>query len=157
MSGLTFTFTPGTILVVSAIASAVLLMTVTAQAQPACLQVARGPTMNATTTPRPTFATLAVMAEKRPLDLIARIEVFGLSPGLRARAAEAMGKVADSNLAVPVLLKLLNDSEIIVQEGAIYGLRRHMNEEVRDRLRQVIEAPATHQIVREVASEMLED
>ena len=106
--------------------------------------------------PRLTLSALVAMAESSPCELAMRIHAGDMSAGLRARAAEAMGRVADSNIAVPVLLTLMHDKDIVVQEGAIYGLRRHMTDRVREELERVASNEDTHYIIRDIAMETIE-
>jgi HEAT repeat protein len=166
MSASPVTFSTGTLVIT--VGAALVLLTVTAEArsetrsirtaqQPELLAVTGTTSMNVRTTGRPTLATFMELAEHEPDALIARVRVCELSPGLRARAAEAMGRIKDSHLAVPLLLELLNDHDPVVQEGAIYGLRRHLDATVRDRLQQLADSEYVHPLVREVAIEALED
>ena len=77
--------------------------------------------------------------------------------GQLARAAEALGKVEDSKLVVPVLTRLLEHPDPVVQEATIYGLCDHMSPEVRSKLERHASAAATNDIVRDVVAEALGD
>lgn len=119
--------------------------------------VINSPTINsAANSSKLTLAALVAMAERSPRELIARIHAGDMSAGLRARAAEAMGRVADCDIAVPVLLTLLHDKDIVVQEGAIYGLSRHMTSSVREALQLVIDDDSAHPIIRNIAADAIE-
>lgn len=78
-----------------------------------------------------------------------------MSPGLRARGAEAAGKIADEKIAIPLLLRLLENNDPVVREASIYGLEHHLTTEVRARLTEIVNDPATTRGVREAAIEAL--
>lgn len=105
---------------------------------------------------KPTMATFVRMAEHAPLDLVARVRAGGMSPGLLARAAEAMGKIHDHDTAVPELLILLKNEDIAVQEGAIYGLSQHLTDDVRRTLQELSSDESVHSLIREIAADSLE-
>ncbi len=115
-----------------------------------------GQTMQASSTEKPTMATFVRMAEHAPLDLVARVRAGGMSPGLLARAAEAMGKIHDHDTAVPELLILLKNEDIAVQEGAIYGLSQHLTDDVRRTLQGLSSDESAHSLIREIAADSLE-
>ena len=96
-------------------------------------------------------------AHGRPEALAQHVQNSRHTPGLRARAAEAAGDIPDTSVAVSLLLPLLDDAEPIVREAAIYGLQRHLVDEVRERLRRLVEAPDTTEGVRMAALEAIED
>ena len=102
------------------------------------------------------MATFVRMAEHAPLDLVARVRAGGMSPGLLARAAEAMGKIHDHDTAVPELLILLKNEDIAVQEGAIYGLSQHLTDDVRRTLQELSSDESVHSLIREIAADSLE-
>jgi len=107
--------------------------------------------------PMPTERQLRTLATLDPWRLVDRVRAGDFSPGLMARAAEAVGQIADSTIAVPTLLLLLEAKELVVQEASIYGLSRHPTEEVVAALRVMAESDSTHRLVREIAAEVLEE
>lgn len=97
------------------------------------------------------------LARLRPLELARHLHCSSYSAGLRARAAEAAGDIADTQTAVSLLLPLLSDAAPIVREGAIYGLERHLIPEVRQRLKALVDASDTTDGVRSAALEALDE
>lgn len=71
-------------------------------------------------------------------------------------AAEIAGDIPDSNLVRPILLRLLGHSSPLVREGAVYGLRHHLNQETYDRLTQLMKSDPSPG-VREAAAEAIEN
>ena len=69
--------------------------------------------------------SLRELAKKKPRQLIRWVQRGGLEPPDLTFAAEAVGAITDSNVAVPVLLKLVHDDSPLVREGAVYGLEKH--------------------------------
>jgi hypothetical protein len=59
-------------------------------------------------------------------ELIKLIDGGSLSIFQLTFVAEELANVSNSNLVVPCLLKLLNHSESLVREGAVYGLEGHL-------------------------------
>lgn len=107
--------------------------------------------------PKPCEAMFRYLARNRPRDLASHLRESSYTPGLRARAAEAAGDIEDHELARSFLLPLLRDAAPIVREAAIYGLERHQNTEVRERLRGLVSDPHTTDGVRAAASEALDE
>lgn len=105
---------------------------------------------------RRTEAVLREMARSEPNRLIDFVGCVS-TPGLLARAAEALGLVADSSVARPVLLRLLKHEDAVVQEGAIYGLAGHMDDLVRAELSALATSDATSPIIRSIALEALNE
>ena len=69
--------------------------------------------------------SLRDMAKKKPRQLIRWVQQGGMEPPDLTFAAEALGAIDDSAVAVPVLLKLVQDDSPLVREGAVYGLEKH--------------------------------
>lgn len=107
--------------------------------------------------PKPCEAMFRYLARNRPQDLASHLRSSSYTSGLRARAAEAAGDIENSELARSFLLPLLQDAAPIVREAAIYGLQRHQNSEVRERLRDLVSDPHTTDGVRAAASEALDE
>lgn len=69
---------------------------------------------------------------------------------------EEAGKLAEDD-DVDVIIPYLKDNDPVVREGAIYALSRHLHlERVVLEIRLLSEHD-THSIIREIASELLED
>lgn len=94
-------------------------------------------------------------ARRSPAELVAQIESGALEPASLTYAAEALGELADSAVAVPCLLPLLDHPSSVVREGAIYGLERHLKAPgVEPKLRELAEKDP-QEGVREAAKEAL--
>ncbi len=91
-----------------------------------------------------------------PRQLIAWVEDNKTAAsGIIARAAEALGKVVNPSIAMPTLLKLLEHTDRVVQEGAIIGLACQMTPEAENRLRAFADDETRHDLLREIALEEL--
>jgi HEAT repeat protein len=67
-----------------------------------------------------------------------------------------VGRIAADALVQRILTPLLDHSDAIVREGAIYGLRGHENEEIHARLTRLATSDASWE-VRQVAADALAD
>jgi len=86
---------------------------------------------------RPCEGVFEEMAREDPARLISMLADDRLMPTDLTFAAEIAGGIADSALVRPALLRLLGHPSPFVREGAIYGISRHMTEEVVQRLREL--------------------
>lgn len=96
------------------------------------------------------------LADKYPGALATLIKDGSLSPADLTYAAEYMGHSPNSAEVRKILLPLLEHPSAVVREGAIYGIRRHLDAGARERL----SAMADHDpnsAVMEAATEALED
>lgn len=82
-------------------------------------------------------ATFARMAVEAPDALLAWIDEGDMRPADLTFAAEAAGRIEDSEAVRRSLVRLLDHVDAIVREGAIYGLIGHLNDHVRDKLASV--------------------
>ena len=74
------------------------------------------------------------LAATNPQELFRMIESGELRPGHLTFAAEFAGRVDDPDRVRRALFPLLGHESPLVREGAIYGLSKHMNDDVRARL-----------------------
>jgi hypothetical protein len=105
---------------------------------------------------QPSETAFVDLAERDPRGLVQWIRSGDFTPGLLSLAAEALGRVHDEALAVPALLELLHHREVVVQEGAIYGLASHMTPAVRRELVELHRTTGTHPLIVEILQEVLE-
>lgn len=96
------------------------------------------------------------LAAKHPMALAVLIRGGTLKTADLTFAAEYMGQAHNSPLVRSVLLPLLEHPNAVVREGAIYGIRRHSNTEVRALLISIREKDP-NLALREAAMEALED
>jgi hypothetical protein len=108
-------------------------------------------------TERPSEALFKRLATENPHALVTWSQQTDLPRGLIARAAEALGHVADHEVAVPALLALLDRDDLVVKEGALNGLARHPLPDVVGRVRAVMEDERNHYAIRDIAREVLAD
>lgn len=83
---------------------------------------------------RPCEAAFELLARRHPLDLARLIEKGRLASPDLTFAAEALGRIDASWIVRQTLLPLLEHADAIVREGAVYGLQKHLGDEVRERL-----------------------
>jgi len=96
------------------------------------------------------------LLEESPRDLARLVANRGLRVSRLTYAAEILGDAKDSRLVKKALLPLLKHESPIVREGAILGLARHLDEEVRGALEDVA-ANDQSETIRRSASETLTD
>lgn len=96
------------------------------------------------------------LVEEDPRELVRMIESGDLRPSDLTHAAEIAGRIPDSDLVRPALVRLLNHASPLVREGAIYGLVPHWSAEVATQL-QLMSGDDPSPGVREAASEVLEN
>lgn len=86
--------------------------------------------------PEPCQAMFEYLAETNPTELIRQIDeemhTFRLSD--LTFAAEALGDIKDTDVVIPRLYKLLQHESSLIREGAVYGLAKHANKEILQRL-----------------------
>lgn len=89
------------------------------------------------------------LAEQNPGKLAELIRTLQGRPSLLTFAAEAAGRIANTSLAVAILLPLLGQPDPVVREGAIYGLMPHLglSLEARDALRGMAQADPSPGVV----------
>lgn len=80
---------------------------------------------------RPCEGAFELLAAHFPRDLAKLIERDRLAPSDLTFAAEALGRSSQGWLVRAVLPPLLRHSSAVVREGAIYGLQRHLDAEIR--------------------------
>ncbi len=91
-----------------------------------------------------------------PMELLSLVSSEVLAPPTLTFAAEIAGKVSDSQAVRAALVPLLDHESALVREGAIYGLRDHIDATVAKKVR----ALAKHDPspgVRQAASDTLDD
>jgi HEAT repeat protein len=86
---------------------------------------------------RPCEAMFEVLAARFPFDLVKLIEKDGLAPTDLTFAAEALGRSNVSWQVRHTLKPLLDHESAVVREGAIYGLQRHLDDDLRERLAKI--------------------
>ena len=91
-----------------------------------------------------------------PQALLQMIDDGTLRPGHLTYAAEWAGKLVDSTSVRRTLLPLLQHKSPLVREGAIYGLARHMNDEIRQLIVNLAKDDSSEG-VRDVAQSLLEE
>ncbi|MBI4586015.1 MAG: HEAT repeat domain-containing protein [Planctomycetes bacterium] len=99
-----------------------------------------------------------IFAKNDPTKLIQLISAEILEPNDLTFAAEAAGTIQDKEIAVPVLLRLLEHMSPVVREGAVYGLSNHLSQRVIERLKEVERldrSPGVKEAVREVLEDVL--
>lgn len=79
------------------------------------------------------------LARSQPKLLIALIESGCMDYYDLTYAAESAGRVEDPSIVVPTLLNLLDHSNAVVREGAIYGLSMHLDGVMRTMIRERLE------------------
>lgn len=99
------------------------------------------------------FEFLALNHAEQLLRLIA---LEKLAPADLTFAAEIAGRLADSDAVRRTLVPLLDQQEAVVREGAIYGLTRHLDQEVRERLLELA-AKDPSAAVRTAAADALDE
>lgn len=104
---------------------------------------------------QPCEAAFEYLASRHPVALAKLIESGGLGPADLTFAAEFLGRLASGLVVRRTLLPLLEHSSATVREGAIYGIQRHLDDEVRSRL-SVLARTDPSFAVREAASDALE-
>jgi len=78
------------------------------------------------------------MARSNPSGLLELLFKENISPADLTFAASAAGDIPDSELVVPMLLKLLEHKSAIVREGAIYGLSNYLpSDTIYDKFREL--------------------
>jgi HEAT repeat protein len=82
------------------------------------------------------FERIAVEDPARLIELLSSGEIDAT---LLTFAAEIAGRRMSSEQVVPSLLKLLHHERAVVREGAIYGLREHLSEEVSIAIQAMVE------------------
>lgn len=86
---------------------------------------------------RPCEGAFDLLSERFPYDLAKLIENDRLEPSDLTFAAEALGRSSISDLVRRTLVPLLGHDSAVVREGAIYGLQRHINSEIRSTLEEI--------------------
>lgn len=105
---------------------------------------------------RPCEAAFEFLARRHPIDLARLIEKGRLASPDLTFAAEALGRIDASWIVRQTLLPLLEHAEAIVREGAVYGLQKHLSDELRARLVRVARTDASAG-VRAAAEDALSD
>jgi HEAT repeat protein len=78
------------------------------------------------------------MATENPVLLAAILRYLSTSPlATLSFAAEAAGNIEEFSSVRDILLNLLKHKSALVREGAIYGLARHIDEEMFDTIRNI--------------------
>ncbi len=104
---------------------------------------------------RPCEELFRVLASRAPVALIALIESNALAPSALTYAAEIAGELRDAG-ATAALVSLLDHASSVVREGAIYGLAKQSNNDLRKRLQRLaVYDPSPG--VRDAAREVIED
>lgn len=106
---------------------------------------------------RPSEALFKKLTVENPQALVMWSQRTDLPRGLIARAAEALGRVADHQVAVPALMALLDRDDLVVKEGALNGLAGHPLPHVVERVRAVMDDQRNHPAIRDIAREVLAD
>lgn len=83
---------------------------------------------------RPCEAAFELLALRFPYDLVKLIALNRLDPSDLTFAAEALGRSKIGSLVRYSLKPLLQHSSPVVREGAIYGLQRHIDANIRREL-----------------------
>ncbi len=96
------------------------------------------------------------LADYFPNDLVRLVSAGILEPVDLTLAAESVGRIPADALVQQSLTPLLDHSDAIVREGAIYGLRGHENEEIRARLTRMATGDPSW-CVRQAAANALTD
>jgi hypothetical protein len=105
---------------------------------------------------RPCEGAFELLAARFPHDLVKLIEQDRLEPSDLTFAAEALGRSNIGWLVRRALKPLLRHASAVVREGAIYGLQKHLNAEVRAALASVVNSDASP-AVRNAAEDALSD
>ncbi|WP_437958408.1 HEAT repeat domain-containing protein [Sorangium sp. So ce119] len=105
---------------------------------------------------KPCEAMFVHLAEHNPQELIEYLHSRTISTGMRARAARAAGRIKDSAFALRILRSLLDDTQPMVQEGAVQGLAANGTDEAKRILAQVAHDSKVHRGVREAAMDALD-
>lgn len=101
-------------------------------------------------------ALFAELVDAAPGELAALITFEEVSEADLSFAAEFMGAATNSNLVRATLLPLLKHPVAPVREGAVYGLKRHLDDRSRNMLARLAAADPSAG-VRSAAGEILED
>jgi hypothetical protein len=109
----------------------------------------------ATDRPDPTESDFRRLATESPLRLVWLLRYGGLRPAQLTFAAEIAGGIPQPDVVVPALVELLSHPSPVVREGAVYGLGKHLTDEVRLRLAAVSEQDSSP-AVRAAAHDALE-
>jgi len=105
---------------------------------------------------RPCEGAFELLALRFPKDLASVIQTSGLGIADLTFAAEALGRSHLSHLVRSTLVPLLGHPSAIVREGAIYGLQRHLDLELRIELEGLAAADSSP-AVRAAAEDSLAD
>ena len=87
----------------------------------------------------PCEAMFEYLAEHHPSQLLALLRSPRLSPADLTFAAEIAGRIPSSAAVREALLPLLDHPKAVVREGAVYGLGKHLDDPVRQRLARLAE------------------
>lgn len=87
---------------------------------------------------RPCEGAFELLAARFPYDLVKLIEHGRLKPSDLTFVAEALGRSKMGGLVRHALKPLLTHPSPVVREGAIYGLQKHIDDEVRAVLESVL-------------------
>ena len=104
---------------------------------------------------QPCEAMFEHLAQCHPDQLLRLVNAQQLPPIELSFAAEAAGTLANSPAVRNTLLRMLRHGDAVVREGAIYGLARHVDEEILRELRQVA-ATDPSPGVQEAAANLIE-
>jgi HEAT repeat protein len=96
------------------------------------------------------------LAERFPKDLLNLLSSDTLAPSALTFAAEIAGRIPDGAAVRLALTPLLEHESAIVREGAIYGLRGHLDEESATKLKALADTD-TSPAVRQVAADTLDE
>jgi len=102
----------------------------------------------------PCEAAFDFLAESFPSELMRLVSMGKLESVDLTLAAESLGHISIGDVARRALIPLLDHSDAMVREGAIYGLRKHANAETRARLARMVTSDPSCE-VRQVASDAL--
>jgi len=96
------------------------------------------------------------LAQEEPSELLQILKTGVLLSADLTFAAEAAGRIPDSDRVKKALLPLLKHPSAVVREGAIYGLARHLDKQIATALEKLAyedDSPG----VREAALELISD
>ncbi|AKT44062.1 HEAT repeat domain-containing protein [Chondromyces crocatus] len=96
------------------------------------------------------------LALQHPAELLRLIRNGKLEAADLTFAAEIAGQLKNSHAVQTTLLPLLSHTEAVVREGAIYGITRHQDAAVREKLAQLAASDRSN-AVRTAAADALEE
>jgi len=105
------------------------------------------------TTLRPSRNTFERLATEDPEALVEMLRGLHDQPGLLTHGAEIAGERLPGDLAVPLLLGLLERDSALVREGAVLGLAYHPTPAVQERLKRLLDedsSPGVRETVEDV-------